>query len=124
MKKFISLLLTAVITLSCFAVALPGVSAVTADAAIMTTENGVKVEMAPFLYKSTLYTMEFPSHQSYAIKEKSVEGDYAISREINDLAYSFVFPAGTTEISCKVSLDGENDWRGYTLNAEENPSYW
>lgn len=124
MKKFISLLLTAVITLSCFAVALPGVSAVTADAAIMTTENGVKVEMAPFLYKSTLYTMEFPSHQSYAIKEKSVEGDYAISREINDLAYTFVFPAGTTEIACKVSLDGENDWRGFTINAEENPSYW
>ncbi len=87
------------------------------------TENGVQVEISPYLYKSKLYTMEYPSHASYSIKEKSNEGDYAISREINDLAYTFIFPAGTTEISCKVSLDSEN-WRGYTINTQENPDYW
>ena len=118
MKKLISLLLTAILVLSSFGFAL------TASAAVTVTENGVQIEMAPFLYKSALYTMEYPSHQSYAIKETSAEGDYAISREINDLAYTFVFPAGTTEIACKVSLDGKTDWRGFTVNAEENPNYW
>ncbi|MBO7320218.1 MAG: hypothetical protein J6V06_09405, partial [Clostridia bacterium] len=73
------------------------------------TENGVQVEIAPFLYKSALYQMEFPSHQSYEIKEKSTVGDYAISGEINDLSYTFVFPAGTTKITCKVSLNGKTD---------------
>ena len=118
MKKLISLLLTAILVLSSFGFTL------TANAAATTTENGVQIEMAPFLYKSALYTMEYPSHQSYAIKEKSTEGDYAISRKINDLAYTFIFPAGTTEIACKVSLDGKTDWRGFTVNAEENPNYW
>lgn len=119
MKKLICLVLTLIMALSCFSVIPFSVSA-----ASFKTENGVQVEMAPFLYKSTLYQMEFPSHQSYEIKERSNEGDYAISREINDLAYTFIFPAGTTKIECKVSLDGENDWRGFTVNSINHPNYW
>lgn len=88
------------------------------------TENGVQVEIAPFLYKSTLYQMEFPSHQSYEIKEKSTEGDYAISRELNDLSYVFVFPAGTTKIECTLSLNGETEWRGFNINSSDNPGFW
>ena len=120
MKKLLCLILTLAITLSCFGFAF-GVSV---NAASFVTENGVKVEMAPFLYKSTLYQMEYPSHESYAIKEKSVEGDCVISRELNDLAYTFVFPAGTTKIECLLSLDGESNWRGYRVNSTENPNYW
>ncbi|MBQ8502880.1 MAG: endonuclease/exonuclease/phosphatase family protein [Clostridia bacterium] len=120
MKKIICLILTIMITLSC----VPFTSGIIADAEKFETEKGVQVEMAPFLYKSTLYQMEFPSHQSYAIKDKSVVGDYAISREINDLSYTFVFPAGTTEIECLLSLNGETNWRGFSVNSTENPSYW
>lgn len=118
MKKLLSLFLALVITLSCCAVAFP------AGAASFETEKGVQVEIAPYLYKSALYQMEFPSHQGYAIKEKSIEGDYAISRELNDLSYTFIFPAGTTKIECNLSLDGENNWRGFTINSKENPNYW
>ena len=118
MKKILCLVLTAVITLSCFAMPFSfGVSA-------FETEKGVKVEMTPFLYKSALYQMEFPSRQSYAVKEKSTAGDYAISRELNDLSYVLTFPAGTTEIDCKVSLSGESDWPGFTVNSTDNPNYW
>ena len=123
MKKIISLFLSAVITLSCFGFAAVGFVAV-ADAASFETENGVQVEIAEFLYKSTLCKMEFTSHQSYDIKETSADGDYAISRELNDLSYTFVFPAGTTEIKCKVSLDGTTDWRGFEINSTDNPSFW
>ena len=121
MKKILCLILATVIALSglCFVV-----PASTAEAVRFETENGVKVEIAPYLYKSALYQMEFPSHESYAIKEKSDAGDYAISREINDLSYVFSFPAGTTKITCNVSLDGETNWRGFTINSTENPNYW
>ncbi len=127
MKKILCLILTVVITLSCFCFGGSGMSfssGIIADAASIETENGVQVEIAPFLYKSTLYQMEFPSRLSYEIKEKSVVGDYTISRELNDLSYTFVFPAGTTEIECMVSLDGENNWRGFSVNDAKNPSYW
>lgn len=117
MKKIISLLLTIIMLLGSFVYS---VSAAT----VFETENGVQVEIAPFFYKSALYQMEFPSSESYAVKEKSNEGDYAISRELNELAYTFVFPAGTTEIECMVSLNGESDWRGFTVNHEDNPNYW
>ena len=123
MKKIISLILTVVIALGCFFVGNVNIGIV-AGAESFETENGVKVEMAPFLYKSALYQMEYPSRQSYDIKEKSAEGDYAISRELNDLSYVFVFPAGTTKISGMVSLDGETDWRGFTVNSTDNPNYW
>ncbi len=113
MKKLLCLILTVVIALGCMAVP--------ANAA--QTENGVQVEIAPFLYKSTLYPMEFPSRQSYDVKEKSDAGDCAVSRELNDLAYTFVFPAGTTAFACNVSLDGEV-WHGFSLNDEKNPNYW
>ncbi|MBQ8782362.1 MAG: hypothetical protein IJZ57_01135 [Clostridia bacterium] len=116
MKKIFCLILTVIMALSC----VPFV----AHAASFTTEKGVQVEIAPFLYKSTLYQMEFPSHQSYEIKEKSNVGDYAISRELNDLSYTFIFPAGTTEIECMLSLNGENKWRGFDINYIENPSFW
>lgn len=116
MKKLISLLLTVALLMSSFCII--------GTAAGFETQNGVKVNIAPFLYKSTLYQMEFPSHGSYAVKEKSVPGDYVISRELNDTSYSFTFPAGTTKIECKVSLDGENDWRGFTVNSTDNPNYW
>ena len=118
MKKILCFILTLVITLSCFCTALP------ANAVSFETENGVQVEIAPYLYKSALYQMEFPSHQSYEIKEKSIEGDYAISRELNDLSYTFVFPAGTTAIECNLSLNGESDWRGFRINAKDNANYW
>ena len=114
MRKLFCFILTIVI-------ALTGISAY---AESVETEKSVQIEIAPFFYKSTLYQMEFPSHQSYEIKEKSDAGDYAISRELNDLSYAFVFPAGTTKIECKVSLNGETDWRGISLNDRENPSYW
>ena len=117
-KKILCFILTVVITVGCFA---NGVVAYTRS---FETENGVQVEMAPFLYKSTLYQMEFPSRLSYNIKEKSVPGDYAVSRELNDLAYAFTFPAGTTKFECKISLDGKNGWQGVSLNDSENPSYW
>ncbi len=121
MKKTLCLILTIVLTFSCFC--FNGLGVIT-HAESFETEHGVQVQMAPFLYKSTLYQMEFPSHQSYEIKEKSVEGDYAISRELNDLSYTFVFPAGTTKIECMVSLDGETNWRGFTVNDAETPNYW
>ena len=104
-KKILCLILTIAITLSSFCFASVS-SGIVAHAKGFETENGVQVTMAPFLYKSTLYQMEFPSHQSYEIKDKSVEGDYAVSRELNDLSYTFTFPAGTTEIECMLSLNG------------------
>lgn len=121
MKKFLCLLLTLTIAFGTFCFVNFGTNA---SAQGFETENGVQVEIAPFLYKSKLYQMEFPSHQSYDIKEKSTVGDYAISGEINDLSYSFSFPAGTTKIECMVSLDGETNWRGFRINDKENPSYW
>lgn len=127
MKKTLCLILTVVITLSCICFTdLGGAfsSGLIAHAESFETENGVQVEMASYLYKSTLYQMEFPSHQSYEIKEKSAVGDYAVSRELNDLSYTFVFPAGTTKIDCKLSLNGETDWRGFSVNDTDNPSYW
>ena len=114
MKKFFCFILTVVIALS----------GIIAYAENVETEKSVQIEIAPFLYKSTLFQMEFPSHLSYNIKEKSIIGDYAVSRELNDLAYSFVFPAGTTKFECKVSLDGKTDWQGVSLNVAENSSYW
>ncbi len=123
MKKLFCVILTFVITLSCFCFSETSMT-LTASAEAFETQNKVQVQIAPFLYKSALYQMEFPSHQSYDIKEKSNVGDYAISRELNDLSYVFVFPAGTTKIQCLVSLDGETDWRGFTVNDRDNPSYW
>ena len=120
MKKLLCLILTLAITLSCFGFTF----GIAANAGSFVTENGVKVEMAPFLYKSTLYQMEYPSHESYGIKEKSIAGDYVISRELNDLAYTLVFPAGTTKIECLLSLDGEDNWRGFKINSTDNPNYW
>lgn len=122
MKKILSIVLTLVITFGSFGFAFAG--GIIADAAVFETENGVEVEMAPFLYKSAAYQMEFPSHKGYEIKEKSVEGDFVISREINDLAYKFIFPAGTSMFQCNVSLDGETEWRGFSLNSVDNPTYW
>lgn len=127
MKKIFCSILITIIALNCFSFACLGnsfSSGTIAHAESFETEKGVQVEIAPFLYKSTLYQMEFPSHLSYAIKEKSDVGDYTISRELNDLSYTFVFPAGTTEIECKVSLNGETDWRGFFINDKESPSYW
>ncbi len=127
MKKILSLVLTIVILFSsfCFAnLGLPFETSIIAHAERFETESGVQVEIAPFLYKSTLYQMEFPSHLSYDIKEKSVVGDYAISREINDLGYTFVFPAGTTKIECNVSLDGITNWSGFSVNDKNHSYYW
>ncbi len=127
MKKTLCLILTTVITLSCLCFGnfgTPFSSGITAHAEGFETKNGVQVEIAPFLYKSTQYQMEFPSRQSYAIKEKSDAGDYAISRELNDLSFTFIFPAGTTEIECLLSLNGESDWRGFSVNDTKNPNYW
>lgn len=126
MKKIISILLTTIIVFSCAVVAVSGIalSAVTAEASTIELENGAKVEIAPFLYKSKLYQMEFPSIGSYSVKDKSVIGDYTISRELNDLSYSFTFPAGTTEIFCKCSLVKDSGWRGFTINSTDNPNYW
>ncbi|MBO5859806.1 MAG: endonuclease/exonuclease/phosphatase family protein [Clostridia bacterium] len=118
MKKILCFILTVVITLGCFS------DGFITFADSFESENGVQVKIASFLYKSTLYQMEFPSRLSYNIKEKSVQGDYAISRELNDLAYTFVFPAGTTKFDCKLSLDGKTNWCGVSLNNVENSFYW
>ena len=116
MKKIISLILAVILAFGCICIP--------ASAASFVTEKGVQVEIASYLYKSVLYPMEFPSAESYEIKEKSLEGDYAISRELNDMSYTFVFPAGTTEIECYVSLDGQTNWRGVTVNSTEHSLYW
>ena len=116
MKKTLCLVLAVIMALSCFSLSSYAVS--------FETENGVQVEIASFLYKSKLYPMEFPSTQSYEIKEKSKAGDYAISRELNDLSYSFTFPAGTTEFSCLLSLDGKTNWRGVELDSIKFSNYW
>lgn len=116
MKKLLCIVLTLVMLLRCMSLAASAVS--------FETESGVKVEIAPYLYKSALYPMEFPSHQSYEIKEKSNDGDYAISRQLNNLAYSVTVPAGTTEIQCRLSLDGETNWRGVIINSTEHSNYW
>lgn len=127
MKKVFCLILTITIVFCsvCFADSDGHFSSViTAGAENLKTESGVQVQIAPFLYKSTLYQMEFPSRESYDIKEKSLPGDYAISRELNDLSYVFVFPAGTTKIECLLSLNGENDWRGFNISDQKNTNYW
>lgn len=127
MKKLFCFVLTIVIALNCFLfadISRPFSFGTVAHAGSFEAKKGVQVEMAPFLYKSTLYQMEFPSSLSYEIKEKSIVGDYAISRELNDLSYTFVFPAGTTKIECLLSLNGETDWRGVSLNVKDNPFYW
>ncbi len=127
MKKALCLIFTIVIIFGCVCFggsAVPFSAGISANAIGFETEGGVQVKIAPFLYKSTLYQMEFPSHQSYDIKEKSNAGDYAISRDLNDLSYIFVFPAGTTEIRCQLSLNGETNWRGFNINSTENPSFW
>lgn len=127
MKKTLCLILTTILFLSCICFAdsdMPFSVGVIAEAESFKTENGVEVKMAPFLYKSTLYQMEFPNRQDYTIKDKSLEGDYALSREINDISYTFVFPVGTTKIECMVSLNGEDGWRGFRINDEKNSSYW
>ena len=115
MKKILCLILSAIMVFSCVGMSAYAVS--------FETEKGVQIEIAPFLYKSTLYQMEFPSHQSYEIKEKSDAGDYAISGQLNDLSYAFTFPGGTTKIECLVSID-EVNWRGFRINAVDNPNYW
>ncbi len=117
MKKIICIILTLVMTLGCFGI-IP-----CSAAADFVTENGAKLEFAPYLYKSTAYQMEFPSLQSYEIKEKSNEGDYAISRQLNDLSYTVTVPAGTTVIKCQLSLDGKT-WRGVVINSTEHSTYW
>lgn len=123
MKKLLCLVLATVLALSCFCLT-DFSGSIVANAKDFVTESGVQVKIAPNLYKSTLYQMEFPSVADYSIKEKSTVGDYAISREINDLSYSFTFPAGTTEIQCNLSLDGETNWRGVKINTETAPNYW
>lgn len=123
MKKVISLVLSVAMTLSIFCI-VPFTASVDAEAARFETENGVQVQIAPFLYKSAEYQMEFPSTESYEIKDSSIPGHYAISREINDLSYIFTFPAGTTHIEGLLSLNGESDWRGFKINSEKNPNYW
>ena len=75
MKRFLCMLLAFVLTLSCSCLIISGSeNKMIANASGFETENGVKVEMAPFLYKSKLYQMEFPSRDSYSVKEKSAEG--------------------------------------------------
>lgn len=111
MKKFLCTVLAIIFTVACF------------PFATSCAEEAVQVKISPFLYKSAAYQMEYPSRGSYQIKEKSIEGDYAISRELNDLSYVFVFPAGTSKIDCKLSLDNEF-WCGVSLNAKDNPTYW
>ena len=119
MKKVFSVILAVVITLGCFAV-----TASAAPAKSFMTESGVEVFIEDVLYKSDKYTMLFPKQGDYATKISSTPGDCVIPCEINDLSYKCIFPAGTTEISCMVSLTGENDWYGVEINYEEHSNYW
>ncbi len=126
MKKAISLVLATIFVLSYFGLA--GVeyspSGLTAQAMDIVTESGVQVTIESILYKSNAHTMQFPNADHYATKETSTPGDYVISRDINNLGYRFVFPAGTTELSGTISLDGETNWRGVRINATNAPEFW
>ncbi len=117
MKKSISVILSVLLALSCLSVGL------TAQAKDSVTESGVVVTMETVLYKSDVHTMQFPSKADYATKLTSTPGDFAISGDINDLGYTLVFPAGTTELSAKVSLD-EQVWHGVTINSVDHSNYW
>ncbi len=119
MKKVISVILAVVITLGCFAV-----TASAAPAKSFMTESGVEVFIEDVLYKSDKYTMLFPKQGDYATKISSTPGDCVIPCEINDLSYKYIFPAGTTEISCMVSLTGESNWYGVEIDYEDNANYW
>lgn len=119
MKKTLCTILAVIMALSSFSVA---VSA--APAQSFMTESGVEVFMEKVLYKSDKYTMLFPKQGDYATKISSTPGDCVIPCEINDLGYKYVFPAGTTEISCMVSLTGESNWYGVEINYEEHANYW
>lgn len=119
MKKAISFILTALLVFSCMIF-----TGVVANAENFETESGVKITIADTLYKTTQYPMQFPAVGDYTTKISSTLGDYAIPGEINDLAYAFVFPAGTTALSCKVSLTSEGDWYGVAINSEQHSNYW
>ena len=119
MKKGLSVILAVIMALGCL-----GVTASAAPASSFMTETGVEVFMENMLYKSDKYTMLFPSKGDYATKISSTPGDCVIPCEINDLSYKYIFPAGTTEISCMVSLNGESNWYGVEINYEEHSNYW
>lgn len=119
MKKVISVILAVIMTLSCF-----GVVGLAAPVHSFMTESGVEIFMERVLYKSNVYKMQFPSVEDYATKLSSTEGDYAIPGEINDLSYECVFPAGTTNFSCMLSLTGNSDWYGVQVNSDDHAQYW
>lgn len=118
MKKFISVILVAVMAFGCF-----GVVSMAAPVNSFVTESGVEVFIESVLYKSNVYTMQFPSVEDYSTKVTSTEGDYAIPGEINDLSYKYVFPAGTTDASARVSVD-EKNWYGVSINCNDHSNYW
>lgn len=119
MKKALSVILAVIMAFTCL-----GVTAFAAPANSFTTDSGVEVFMETVLYKSDVYKMQFPSKDNYAVKLDSTQGDYAIPGEINDLSYTCVFPAGTTDFTCKLSLTGDGDWYGVTVNSVEHVQYW
>lgn len=119
MKKVLSVVLAVITALGCLSV-----TAFAAPASSFMTESGVEVFIENVLYKSDKYTMLFPKLGDYATKIGSTPGDCVIPCEINDLSYKYIFPAGTTEISCLVSLDGESNWYGVEINYEEHSNYW
>lgn len=119
MKKVLSVILAVIMAFGCFSVV-----GIAAPVHSFTTESGVEVFIEDVLYKSDKYTMLFPKVGDYSTKISSTPGDCVIPCEINDLSYKCIFPAGTTEISCMVSLTGENDWYGVEINYEEHSNYW
>ena len=119
MKKVISVILAVAVAFGCFCF-----TGVIANAEYFETESGVKVTIADVLYKSADHTMQFPGVEDYNIKQSSDEGDYAISKDINDLGYTIVFPAGTTKADIVYTLDSEGEWFGFGINPQANSGYW
>ena len=80
MKRFITVILSVTFVISCLCF-----TGVFAQAESFITESGAEVTIEPVLYKSASHTMQFPSLADYNVKDTSDAGDYAISKDINDL---------------------------------------
>lgn len=119
MKRFLSLTIAVTLVLSCFCF-----SNIIANAEYFETESGVQITIEKVLFKSANHTMQFPSVEDYDVKQTSDAGDYTVSKDINDLGYTIVFPAGTTKAEVLLSLDENGEWFGFRINPQVNSGYW
>lgn len=98
-----------------------------AEAKHFVTPGGVEITMWSTIYKINHdYTMTYPDKVDSSVSHPSEVGDYAIPHfdNENNLSYTLVFPAGTTQFNAGCSIDGVY-WTSYgTLTSTENSSYW